>query len=81
MLQPKLTTVEALPENKLLLIYETGERKIFDASAYIRGSWFGMLGNPEYFRTVRVLPDGSGIEWAEGQDIAPHELYDLSVSA
>lgn len=78
MLQPRLVSVKALPGAKLHLCYETGENKVFDVSPYIVGTWFGKLGNAEYFRTVRLLPGGVGIEWPEGQDIAPHELYELS---
>ena len=40
--------------------------------------WFGLLADKNYFKTVRILPDGLGIEWRDGQDIAPHELYELS---
>lgn len=80
MLQPKLISVIPLPESKLRLTYETGEVKLFDVSPYIKGSWFGMLKDETYFRTVHLLSGGTGIEWGEGQDIAPHELYELSVS-
>ena len=78
MLQPKLISVEAMPDFKLRLCYETGEKKIFDVAPYIVGSWYGLLNNSDYFRTVHLLPGGSGIEWQDGQDIAPHELYELS---
>ena len=53
-------------------------RKLFDVSPYAIGSWFGELKEENYFRTVRLLPDGTGVEWDNGQDIAPHELYDSS---
>lgn len=43
------------------------------------GGWFGGLKNPDYFSKVRLLSDGSGIEWPDGRDIAPHELYELGV--
>ena len=76
---PKIIGVEALSNYKLKLYYENGEKKLFDASPYIRGSWYGQLKEIAYFKTVHILPDGAGIEWAEGQDIAPHELYDTSV--
>jgi len=79
-LQPKLISLEVLPEYKLQLYYETGEKKIFDVSPYICGDWFGRLKDEEYFRTVRILPEGGGIEWADGQDIAPHELYDANTT-
>jgi hypothetical protein len=75
---PKILNVETLSDYKLKIQYETGEKRFFDVAPYIRGDWFGQLREPAYFETVRVLPDGTGIEWAEGQDIAPHELYDAS---
>ncbi|MDR3320777.1 MAG: DUF2442 domain-containing protein [Desulfovibrio sp.] len=53
-------------------------KKLFDVQPYICGDWFGRLRDASYFKTVHVLPDGSGIAWADGQDIAPHELYEAS---
>lgn len=79
LLQPKLTKVEPVEPRKLRLFYETGEMKLFDVSPYISGPWYGELEEPAYFRTVRVLPNGIGIEWGHGQDIAPHELYEQGV--
>ena len=76
MLQPKILSVKPLPNHTLRLHYETGEIKLFDVSPYIRGAWYMELKNPEYFKSVRVIDNGGGIEWVSGQDIAPHELYD-----
>ena len=81
MLQPRLVNVEPMGHLKLRLTYETGEVKLFDVSPYANGSWFGELREDAYFRTVRMLPGGTGIEWNNGQDIAPHELYECSVPA
>ena len=78
MLQPKLIEVEPMPAMKLRLRYETGEVKLFDVAPYAVGSWYGELKDDAYFRSVRLLPGGVGIEWRDGQDIAPHELYELS---
>jgi hypothetical protein len=79
MLQPKILYVEPLDAYKLKLRYETGEIKVFDVLPYISGDWFEELRNTDYFKTVQVNAGGSGIEWPDGHDIAPHELYDLSV--
>ena len=79
MIQPKLLQVHPLSDKILCLHYETGEIKLFDVKPYIHGSFFGMLEDEKYFRTVHIVMDGYGIEWAEGQDIAPHELYELSI--
>ncbi len=78
MLQPKIIMLRAEAPYKLYIEYETGEKKIFDVAPYISGNWYGELKDEEYFRTVTVLPGGNGIEWKHGQDIAPHELYEMS---
>lgn len=80
-MEVKIVSVEARNDLKLLLKYNTGETKLFDVAPYAMGGWFGKLSDPRYFSKVRLLPDGSGIEWPEGQDIAPHELYELGVDA
>lgn len=77
MLQPKVISVKPLPEYKLLIEYATGERRLFDVKPYITGDWYGELQNEKVFNTVH--PCGTTVEWEDGQDIAPHELYDLSV--
>lgn len=79
MLQPKLADVTPLPGGRLLLEYETGELLEFDASPYMSGSWYAELRDAAYFNSVRMLPHGIGIEWPHGQDVAPHELYELGV--
>ena len=81
MLQPRLVNVEPVDYLKLRLTYETGEVKIFDVSPYANGSWYGELKEDAYFRTVQMLPGGTGVEWRNGQDIAPHELYECSAPA
>jgi hypothetical protein len=80
MLYPKITSVEPLDEYKIKLGYETGEIKIFDVTPYISGTWYEELHNNSYFQSVHLIADGKGIEWAHGQDIAPHELYDMSIA-
>lgn len=79
MLQPKVLDVKPLPDYRLLVSFATGEKKVFDVTPYIRGDWFGRLSDPAVFQTVR--PRGSTVVWADGQDIAPHELYDDSAPA
>ena len=79
MLQPRLLSVKPIESSKLYLEYETGEKKIFDVRPYITGTWYGELADAQYFCTVHLIPGGSGIEWENGQDIAPHELYDNSI--
>jgi len=71
--------LEVVPQEDycVLVTFETGEIKKFDVKPYICGEWYGMLNDINVFNTVR--PCGNTIEWSDGQDIAPHELYELSV--
>lgn len=79
MLQPKLVSVKAQHPLMLHLVYETGECKLFDVAPYVEGSWYGQLKDETDFSAVQLLPNGAGIEWSDGQDIAPHELYEAGI--
>ncbi|MBQ9553047.1 MAG: DUF2442 domain-containing protein [Clostridia bacterium] len=77
MLKEKPVEVTALSDHNLLIVFSNGERRLFDVKPYINGSWYGKLADDCFFRTVRIA--GNTVEWADGQDIAPHELYELSI--
>ncbi len=80
MSEPKILSIFPMPDYQLILHFDTGEKKIFDVTPYIKGSWFGQLKDISYFTQVQIISHGEGIAWPDGQDIAPHELYDLSVA-
>jgi len=77
MLSPRVISVKPLPDYKLYLTFENGEEKIFDVRPYMEGDWYGKLRQSDFFQTVHA--DGHGVVWADGQDIAPHELYENSI--
>ncbi|MCL1893026.1 MAG: DUF2442 domain-containing protein [Holophagaceae bacterium] len=72
----KILHAEPMPDYMLKLSFDTGESKIFNVRPYIRGSWYGELNCPNYFRQVK--PSGISVEWPHGQDLDPSELYDNS---
>lgn len=74
---PKVIDVKPIENYHVIVTFETGEIKSFNVEPYIKGNWFGELRELKKFNSVR--PCGNTIEWANGQDIAPHELYELSV--
>lgn len=74
---PKVLSVQPIENYNILVTFETGEVKTFDVKPYIKGNWFGELKDVQIFNTVH--PCGNTVEWENGQDIAPHELYELSV--
>lgn len=75
---PKVLSVKPIENYSIMINYDNGEKKIFDVKPYISGNWYGKLKDLTFFKTVR--PCGNTVEWADGQDIAPHELYDLSLN-
>ena len=76
---PKIIEVKPLENYRIKLNYETGEKKILNVLPFMKGQWYEELYNNEYFKTVHLIENGNGIEWENGQDVAPHELYDISI--
>ena len=79
--EPKIVKVIANSDKTLFLEYINGENRIFDVKPYIEGSWYSELNDDSYFRNIKIINGGKGIEWIHGQDIAPHELYECSKAA
>lgn len=73
MLRPTVVNVVPDTDFYLQLEFSNGESKKFDVKPYIKGSWFGKLSDASYFKTVRT--NGFSIEWQDGQDICPDDLY------
>jgi len=73
----KVLSVFPVSGKKLRLLFSTGEIKLFDVTPYINGSWYGQLADDAFFSSVQ--PAGETVVWPDGQDIAPHELYENSV--
>ena len=78
MLRP--TAVKVVPMNDYLLNieFDNGEQKVFDVKPYIKGSWYGELSAPAYFKSV--VTNGYSVEWANVQDLCPDVLYCNSLS-
>lgn len=73
----KVLSVLPVAGKKLQIHFSTGETKLFDVTPYISGSWYGQLADDGFFSCVQ--PAGDTVVWPDGQDIAPHELYENSV--
>lgn len=77
MLRPKAIAVKPQPDYMLLVDFDNGERRLFDVKPYLAGSWFGKLKDPSIFNSIHI--GGLSVEWADGQDISPDDLYYKSV--
>jgi len=76
MIRPTAITVQPQRDYCIEITFDNGEHKLFDVKPYIKGSWYGMLADENYFS--RVKTDGFTVVWPEGQDICPDELYENS---
>ncbi|MCD7863218.1 MAG: DUF2442 domain-containing protein [Lachnospiraceae bacterium] len=76
-MRPKAVSVQPLENYTLLLLFDNGERRIYDAKPLIKGDWFGKLKDLKFFNTVHIA--GLSIEWADGQDVCPDDLYYSSI--
>lgn len=70
---PKITKVVAQSEHKLLIEFDGGEARIFDASPYLDKGIFTELRDPAYFVRVEIIP--GGIAWPNEQDLSADTLY------
>jgi len=75
-MNPKAIDVIPLKEKKLLITFSNGEKKIFDVTPYMKHKAFIELEDEENFKKVKIA--GLSIEWDNGADICPDELYNNS---
>lgn len=72
-MRPKAVAVEPLHDFKLQITFSNNEKRVFDVKPYFKFKPFKELKEPGLFKTVRIA--GLSIEWQNGVDICPDELY------
>ncbi len=77
-MRPRAISVKPLNDYKLLVTFSNNEIKIFDVKPYLEYKQFNNLKNISIFNTVKI--SGLSIEWIDGTDICPDELYNNSVT-
>lgn len=75
-MKPKAIDVKPLNNYELELKFDNGEKRIFDIKPYFKFSIFKELKDIEKFNKVKV--SDLSIEWENGADICPDELYNNS---
>ena len=72
-MNPRISGVRPTDGYKLDLVFDNGERRIFDCASLLDFGVFEELVDSNYFRKVGVR-DGT-IVWPHEQDICPDTLY------
>lgn len=76
---PDIVEVKALEQYQIYLKFSNGEEKIYDMKESIEKiKYFNKLKNRKYFENVK--PRGDTVEWENGEDVAPENLYYKSIS-
>ena len=75
-MRPKAIDVKVLNNYELEILFDNNEKKIFDVKPYFVFKIFEELRDINKFKQVKVA--GLSIEWENGADICPDELYNNS---
>ena len=75
-MNPKAIDVKVLKDYKLEIIFDNDEKRIFDVKPYLKFKLFEELKDEKKFKKVKIA--GLSIEWENGADICPDELYNNS---
>lgn len=75
-LRPRVKQATALPEHRLLITFDNGEKRVFDAKPLLRYPCFSPLQDASFFKTVRVAY--GTVAWDGDIDYCPDTLYDES---
>jgi len=75
----EVKSAKYLSEYKILVHFNTGEKKLVDLSHSLVGKVFQPLINTSYFSSFKI--NFNTIEWDNGADFAPEYLYELGTNA
>lgn len=76
-MRPKAIDVKILNNYELEILFDNQEKRKFDVKPYFKFKQFAELKNSKKFQTVKIA--GLSIEWENGVDICPDELYNNSI--
>lgn len=75
---PRIIEVKALEKYYIYLKFKTGEEKVYDMTDCIKEiDYYKELKKREYFENVK--PRGCTVEWKNGEDVCPENLYYESI--
>lgn len=76
-MRPKAIDVKVLKNYELEITFDNNEKRRFDVKPYFKFKQFKELKDKNFFENVKIA--GLSIEWENGADICPDELYNNSI--
>ena len=74
LMEPNPVFVKAMDNYRIYLKFEDGKEKIYDMTDLIKNNQlYSKLKNIEYFNKVKLA--GETVEWPNGEDVCPENLY------
>ena len=75
---PRIIEVKALDKYYIYLKFKTGEEKVYDMTPCVNEiKYYNKLKERKYFE--KVTPRGCTVQWEEGEDVCPENLYYESI--
>jgi hypothetical protein len=72
---PKILSVQALENKKLLIKFANGVAKVYDCNQLLSLDMFQVLRNDAFFKSVKVDAGGYGISWNDDADLSEYEIW------
>ena len=78
MITPRVLEAKALADKHIYLKFKDGKEKIYDMNPLIEKiKYYEKLKEDSYFELIK--PRGVSVEWPNGEDVCPENLYYDSV--
>lgn len=78
-MNPRVASVKPSDDYTLSLVFENGEKRVFDVKPFLDRGIFTQLKDRRVFNSVK--PFLGSIQWINGLDLCPDTLYLESKSA
>ncbi|MBQ9267198.1 MAG: DUF2442 domain-containing protein [Clostridia bacterium] len=78
MIPPRIKSVKAFENYDIEIEYYDGEKKLYNMQKQLIHPYYEKLKNIAYFLLLKSAD--TTIEWPDGEDIDPNELYENSKS-
>ncbi|MBO4293219.1 MAG: DUF2442 domain-containing protein [Clostridia bacterium] len=77
MIPPRIKDIKVLDNYNIEIYYINGEKRIYNMEKNLEFKFYNNLKNISYFKLAKSAE--TTIEWPQGEDIDPNELYENSI--